>query len=70
MFWLIIFIFIILQQVSCCMTPPGIRTKIGQAVQQLSSGSPRVSNRILGKDRENIGGIGKGKDEDQIEKEN
>ena len=46
------------------MTPPEIRTKIGQAVQQLSSGSPQVSNRILGKDRENIGGIGKGKDED------
>ena len=69
MFWLI-FIFTILQQVSCCMTLPRIRTKSGQAVQQLSSGSPQVSDRIVEKNRENIGGIGKGKDEDQIKKEN
>ena len=44
------------------MTLPRIRTKSGQIVQQQSSGSPQVSNRILGKDRENIGGFGKGKD--------
>ena len=62
MFWLIIFIFIKLQQVICCMTLPRIRTKSGQIVQQQSSGSVQVSNRILGKDRENIGGFGKGKD--------
>ena len=52
------------------MTLPRIRTKSGQAVQQLSSGSPQVSDRIVEKNRENIGGIGKGKDEDQIKKEN